>query len=118
MLTALSALAVALVTAIGGVVTAVIGRRQPRGQQRRDDFTTIVKELRQNQDDLKAELAAQKEQSARDRERITAQDFTIRYMVGWVRTLVGFIRDSHLEPPPPPQPVPTEAEPFLHDVGL
>ncbi|WTC56833.1 hypothetical protein OH715_16805 [Streptomyces cellulosae] len=120
MLTALSALAVAGVTAVGGIVQVVIGRRQPqpRGQQRRDDFTTIVKELRQNQADLKAELSAQKEQSARDRERITAQDFTIRYMVGWVRTLVGFIRSSRLEPPPPPQPVPREAEPFLHDIGM
>lgn len=118
MLTALSALAVAGVTAVGGVVTTIVGRRQPRGQQRRDDFKEIVKELRQNQVDLKAELTVQKEQSARDRERITAQDYTMRYMVGWVRSLVGYIRQSHLEPPPPPQPVPDEVQQWLHDVGL
>lgn len=118
MLTALSALAVAGVTAVGGVVTTVVGRRQPRGQQRRDDFTTIVTELRQNQAELRAELTAQKEQSARDRERITAQDYTMRYMVGWVRSLVGYIRQSRLEPPSPPQPVPDEVQQWLHDVGL
>ncbi|MGA5330941.1 hypothetical protein ACPCJT_20150 [Streptomyces griseoincarnatus] len=120
MLTALSALAVAGVTAVGGIVQVVIGRRQPqpRGQQRRDDFTTIVKELRQNQADLKAELSAQKEQSARDRERITAQDFTIRYLASWARSLVGYMRRQQLEPPPPPQPVPEEVRPYLHDVGM
>lgn len=118
MLTAASALAVAGVTAVGGVVTTVVGRRQPRGQQRRDDFTTIVTELRQNQAELRAELTAQKEQSARDRERITAQDYTMRYMVGWVRSLVGYIRERRLEPPPPPQPVPDEVQQWLHDVGL
>ncbi|MFJ9754983.1 hypothetical protein [Streptomyces sp. NPDC101149] len=118
MLTAVSALAVAMVTAVGGAVTAIVGRRQPRGQSRRDDFTTIVKELRQNQADLKAELTQQREQSNRDRERITAQDFTIRYLVGWVRSLVAYTRRAQLEPPPPPQPVPPEVQPYLHDVGL
>ncbi|MFF9205156.1 hypothetical protein ACF1AE_25710 [Streptomyces sp. NPDC014986] len=118
MLTALSALAVAIVTAVGAVLTTVIGRRQPRGQQRRDDFTTIVKELRTNVGELKTELAEQKEASQRDRERITAQDVALRYIAGWARSLVGYMRDAHLEPPPPPQPVPEEARPFLHDVGL
>ncbi|MGI5408745.1 hypothetical protein ACQEV9_18365 [Streptomyces chartreusis] len=116
MLTALSALAVAGVTAVGGIVTAIIGRRQPRGQQRRDDFTTIVNELRKNQEDLKAELTAQKEQSNRDRARVTAQDFAIRYLAGWARSLVTYMRHAHLEPPPPPQPVPEEVAPYLHDI--
>jgi ABC-type bacteriocin/lantibiotic exporter with double-glycine peptidase domain len=118
MLTAVSALAVAVVTAIGGVVTAVIGRRQPRGQQRRDDFTTIVTELRTNVGELKTELAEQKAASQRDRERITAQEFALRYIAGWARSLVTYMRQAQLEPPPPPQPVPEEARPFLHDVGL
>jgi hypothetical protein len=40
MQTALTALAVAGITAIGTIVSVVVGRRQPRGQGRRDDFTT------------------------------------------------------------------------------
>lgn len=118
MLTALSALAVAVVTALGAIVTAVVGRRQPRGQQRRDDFTTIVKELRTSLGEVKTDLAEQKAASQRDRDRITAQDFTIRYLLGWVRSLVGHIRRSGSEPPPRPEPVPDEVIPYLHDVGL
>ncbi|MFE7235650.1 hypothetical protein ACFVAF_34520 [Streptomyces sp. NPDC057596] len=118
MLTALSALAVAVVTAVGGVATTIVGRRQPRGQQRRDDFTTIVTELRTSHAEVKAELQQQKEQADRDRARITAQDYSIRYLAGWARSLVGYMRQSQLEPPPPPQPVPEEVQPYLHDVGL
>jgi hypothetical protein len=117
MLTALSALAVATVTAVGAVATAVVGRRQPRGQRRRDDFTTIVGELRTSLGEVKTELAEQKAASERDRVRITAQDFAIRYLAGWARSLVGYMRQAQLEPPPPPQPVPDEVRPFLHDIN-
>jgi len=117
MLTALSALAVALVTAVGGIVTAIVGRRQPRGQQRRDDFTTIVGELRTSLGEVKTELADQKAASERDRSRITAQDYAIRYLAGWARSLVGYMRQAQLEPPPPPQPVPDEVRPYLHDIN-
>lgn len=117
MLTALSALAVAVVTAVGGIATTIVGRRQPRGQRRRDDFTTIVGELRTSLGEVKTELAEQKAQSERDRGRITAQDFAIRYLAGWARSLVGYMRQQHLEPPPPPQPVPDEVRPFLHDIN-
>ncbi|MFJ2567863.1 hypothetical protein ACIO02_33855 [Streptomyces sp. NPDC087568] len=118
MLTALSALAVAVVTAAGGVATTIVGRRQPRGAQRRDDFTVVTDRMereitRQGQkiDEMEAEVE-------RDRARITAQDFAIRYLAGWARSLVGYMRQSQLEPPPPPQPVPDEVRPYLHDVGL
>jgi hypothetical protein len=117
MLTALSALAVAVVTALGAVITAVVGRRQPRGQRRRDDFTTIVGELRTSLTDVKTELGKQKEQSERDRARVTAQEFAIRYLAGWARSLVGYMREQRLEPPPPPQPVPDEVRPYLHDIS-
>ncbi|RSN64048.1 hypothetical protein DMH12_04565 [Streptomyces sp. WAC 04229] len=116
MLTALSALAVAAVTAVGGIATAIVGRRQPRGQQRRDDFTTIVGELRNSLGEVKTELAEQKEASRQDRARITAQDYAIRYLAGWARSLVGYMRHQQLEPPPPPQPVPDEVAPYLHDI--
>ncbi|MFF1281037.1 hypothetical protein [Streptomyces sp. NPDC058299] len=117
MLTALSALAVALVTAAGGILTAIVGRRQPRGQQRRDDFKEIVKELRTSLGEVKTELAEQKEASEEDRARISAQDFALRYIASWSRSLVAYMRQQRLEPPPPPQPIPDEVRPYLHDIG-
>jgi hypothetical protein len=119
MVTALSALAVAIVTAVGGVVTAIVGRRQPRrprGAERRDDFTAVTDRLGQHIERLERRIDEQETESERDRQRITAQDFTIRYLAGWIRSLVGYIRTAQLEPPPPPQPVPPEARPYLHDI--
>lgn len=116
MLTALSALAVAAVTAVGGIATAIVGRRQPRGQRRRDDFTVVTERMDREitrQGERIDELEADAEQ---DRARITAQDFAIRYLAGWARSLVGYMRTQHLEPPPPPQPVPEEVRPYLHDI--
>ncbi|WP_153183181.1 hypothetical protein [Streptomyces sp. E5N91] len=116
MATALSALAVAAVTAVGGIVTAVVGRRQPRGQRRRDDFTVVTERMDREitrQGERIDELEADAEQ---DRARITAQDFAIRYLAGWARSLVGYMRTQQLEPPPPPQPVPDEVRPYLHDI--
>ncbi|MGX1512247.1 hypothetical protein [Streptomyces collinus] len=116
MATALSALAVAAVTAVGGIVTAVIGRRQPRGQRRRDDFTVVTERMDREitrQGERIDELEADAEQ---DRARISAQDHAIRYLAGWARSLVGYMRIQQLEPPPPPQPVPDEVRPYLHDI--
>ena len=125
MVTSLSALGVAGVTAAGGVVTAVVGRRQPRGQQRRDDFAAVTDRLGQHMERLERRIEEQdrrieelEEENERDREKIAAQDTTIRYLAAWVRSLVGTIRAAQLEPPTPPQPVPAEAQPYLHDVGI
>jgi len=118
MLTALSALAVAVVTAIGGIVTAVIGRRQPRGQQRRDDFTTVTDRMDREITRQGQRIDELEEEAERDRARITAQDFALRYIGSWARSLVAYMRDQRLEPPPPPQPIPDEVRPYLHDVEL
>ncbi|MEH0445410.1 hypothetical protein QA811_17560 [Streptomyces sp. B21-102] len=117
MLTALSALAVAIVTAVGGVATTVVGRRAPRGQRRRDDFAAVTARLDKDIERLEKRVAEQEEASGRDRERIGAQDFALRYLAGWCRTLVGYMRSQRLEPPPPPQPMPEEVRPYLHDIG-
>ena len=124
MLTALSALAVAIVTAVGGVATAVVGRRQPRGARRRDDFTAVtdrlgehIGRLERRIEEQDQRLEDQEEENERDRARITAQDFAIRYLAAWARSLVAYMRTSQLEPPPPPQPVPDEVRPFLHDIN-
>jgi len=116
MLTALSALAVAVVTAIGAIATAVIGRRQPRGQQRRDDFTAVTDRMEREitrQGQRIDELEAEAEQ---DRVRISTQDFALRYIASWSRSLVAYMRQQRLEPPPPPQPIPDEVRPYLHDI--
>ncbi|MEU7384000.1 hypothetical protein AB0A91_29245 [Streptomyces sp. NPDC042207] len=118
MLTALSALAVAGVTAVGGVVTTVIGRRQPRGAQRRDDFTVVTDRMEREITRQGQKIEELEEGAVQHQARITAQDFAIRYLAGWARSLVGYMRQSQLEPPPPPQPVPEEVRPYLHDVGL
>ncbi|MEV8043577.1 hypothetical protein AB0P02_06950 [Streptomyces griseoluteus] len=127
MLTAVSALAVATVTAVGGITTAIIGRRQPRrprGAERRDDFTAVTDKLSDHIARLEREAEQDREQAERDRQqaerdraRISAQDFALRYIGGWARSLVTYMRQQHLEPPPPPQPVPDEVRPYLHDIS-
>src|SRR5690606_42100366 len=117
-LTALSGVAVAGVAAVGGVVTGVIGRRQPRGQQGRDDCTGVTDRMGREITRQGEKIDEMEADAERDRARITAQDFAIRYLAGWARSLVGYMRRQQLEPPPPPQPVPEEVRAYLHDVGL
>ncbi|MEU1008211.1 hypothetical protein [Streptomyces sp. NPDC005890] len=119
MLTALSALAVALVTAAGGILTAIVGRRQPRSRtaERRDDFTAVTDRLSQHIERLEREAEQDRQQAEQDRARLTAQDFALRYIAGWARSLVAYMRQAQLEPPPPPQPIPDEVRPYLHDIG-
>ncbi|MFJ4847526.1 hypothetical protein [Streptomyces sp. NPDC088733] len=118
MLTAASALGVAVVTAGGGVATVVIGRRQPRGQSRRDDFAVFTDRMQQEINRQGARIDDLEAEAEQQQARITTQDFTIRYLASWIRDMVGYIRASGLEPPPPPQPVPAEVRPYLHDVGV
>ncbi|MFI2911103.1 hypothetical protein ACG2OD_23090 [Streptomyces sp. PDY-4] len=121
MLTALSALAVALVTAAGGILTTIIGRRQPRrpwAAERRDDFTAVTDKLGDHIARLEREAEQDRQQAEQDRQRINAQEFALRYIAAWARSLVSYMRQQRLEPPPPPQPIPDEARPYLHDVEL
>lgn len=110
MLTALAALGVAGVTAIGAVVSAVVGRRQPRRQARRDDFTTVTARLDKDIERLETRLSSSEL-------RINGQAAGLAYLSTWTRSLVGFVRASGLQPPPAP-PVPDEAKPYLHDIGV
>lgn len=122
MLTAVSALGVAGLTAAGGVATAVIGRRQPRGQRRRDDLTwltdqhrTEIERLDRRVDELESDAERDRERAERDRRKINGQDYALRYLAGWVRDLVGYIRRSGLEPPAPPLPMPEEVRPYVNE---
>lgn len=118
MVTALSALGVAAVTAAGGFVTAVVGRRQPRAQARRDDFAVVTDRMERDIARLERRIDEAEAEAAAQRARITTQDFTIQYLLRWVRALVAYVRRAGLEPPAPPQPVPVEVEPFLSDIGV
>ncbi|MFF4166861.1 hypothetical protein [Streptomyces sp. NPDC001741] len=110
MLTALAALGVAGVTAIGAVVSAVMGRRQPRRQARRDDFTTVTD--RQDKEIERLDKRINQQDA-----RIFGQASAITYLSTGYRSLLSFVRAAGLQPPPAP-PVPDEAKPFLHDIGV
>lgn len=112
-------------TAAGGVATAVIGRRQPRASSRRDDFVIVtdqhrkeIERLDRRVDELESDAERDRERATRDRQKIHSQDFALRYVAGWVRDLVGYIRRAGLEPPAPPLPMPDEIQPYLHDIGV
>ncbi|MET9147708.1 hypothetical protein [Streptomyces sp. NPDC004042] len=97
MLTALSALAVAGVTAVGGIATAVVGRRQPCGQSRRDDFAAVTDRMDREITRQSERIDELEEDAERDRARIMAQDFAIRYLAGGgARSLVGYMRSQQL----------------------
>jgi hypothetical protein len=114
---ALSALGVAAASGVGTVYTARAGRRT-RGQERRDDFSVVTERMERELERLGKRVDEQELESAEHRARIAGQDFTIRYLAGWVRSLVGFIQTSGLEPPPAPTPAPEEVRPYLRDLGV
>lgn len=110
--------AVAAIATGGFAAWGARSARRTRRQENRDDFTAVVKELRTDVKDLRAELGVQKQESKDQRQRLAGQDFAIRYLVSWVRSLVGYIRAQRLEPPAPPQPVPPEVQAYLNDIGV
>lgn len=112
-----ASIAVSLVTGGSAVWAARAARRTPK-QERRDDFTTIVTELRTDLKNVKSELGEQKAEATEQRQRLAGQDFAIRYLTGWVRSLYGDMRRTGIEPPAPPQPMPTEVRQYLDDLGV
>lgn len=114
---AMTAIPVSLATLGGTIYTARAGRRT-RGQERRDDFAAVTDRMQKELDRVGKRQDELELESASQRARISGQDYTIRYLAGWVRSLVGFVQTSGLVPPPAPQPVPEEVRPFLHDLGV
>jgi hypothetical protein len=114
---AMTAIPVSLATLGGTIYTARAGRRT-RGQERRDDFTTVTDRMERELERLSKRVDETELESVQQRARISGQEYTIRYLVGWVRSLVGYVQTSGLEPPPTPQPVPEEVRPYLHDLGV
>lgn len=114
---AVAAVLVSIATLGGTMYTAWSGRRTRR-QENRDDFTTVTDRMEREIERLGKRADAQELESTEHRVRIAGQDYTIRYLAGWVRSLVGFVQTSGLEPPPPPQPIPEEVRPYLNGLGV
>jgi hypothetical protein len=109
-LAATAALGVAVITAIGGVITVIVGRRQPRGQGRRDDFIAATARQDKEIERLDARVTQQDI-------KISGQSAAISYLSTWTRLLAGFVRTSGLQPPAQP-PIPDEVKPYLYDIGV
>lgn len=114
---AVSALGVSGVTLGGTVYTARAGRRTAR-QEDRSDFRVVTGRMENELIRLGKRVSDQELESAQQRTRIAGQDYTIRWLAGWVRSLVGYIQASGLEPPPTPNPVPDDVRPFLQGLDV
>jgi hypothetical protein len=115
--TALSALGVASVGLAGTVYTARAGRRSGK-QERRDDFTVVTERMERELERLAKRVDEQELETTQQRARLAGQEYSIRYLCGWIRSMVGFIQASGLEPPPAPNPIPEDVRPYLHDLGV
>jgi hypothetical protein len=114
---AVSAIGVSVFTAGGVVYTARAGRRSLR-QERRDDFRVVTTRMEKELERLGKRLEKQELDSVQQKARLASQEYSTRYLAGWVRSMVGFIRASGLEPPPPPVPVPEDVRPFLQGLDV
>lgn len=123
MWTALSGVAVSVVTAGGTVWVAKAGRRtaeqgqRTAEQEQRDNFSTFTKALNEEIGRVKTDLVEQKEESDRQRRRIGDQDLAIGYLLGRLRTMVDFIRKAGLEPPAAP-PMPERVREYIHHIDV
>lgn len=114
---AVSALGVSGVTLGGTVYTARAGRRTAR-QENRSDFRVVTARMEKELERLSTRLDEQVLESVQQRARLAGQEYSLRYLAGWVRSMVGFIRASGLEPPPAPIPIPEDVRPFLQGLDV
>lgn len=111
-----ASIAVSAVTGGCGVWAARSARRTPR-QERRDDFTTVTDRLDKEIARLQQRIGEQESESARQRERIGDQDLAMGWLLARVRVLVGYIRQSGLEPPAP-APMSERARQYIHHIDV
>lgn len=110
-----------IVSAITAGSTLGVGRAAKRlspRQDRREDFTLITGNLRQDVTDLKKDLADHKVELSATRKQVDEYEEVTRWLARWFRACVGVMRESHLEIPPRPTPEPARAAEFLHDIGV
>lgn len=107
---------VSAMAAFGSTIVGRAARRTPR-QEKRDDFVAVTERQDKNIERLETRLGRHEERIDRQDATIRGQATAIGHLSGWVRALVLFIRVSGMEPPPAP-PVPEDARPYLHDIGV
>ena len=105
----LASIAVSAVTGVCGVWAARSARRTPR-QEKRDDFTTITTRMDKDIEKLQTRVDRQED-------RIVGQDAAISWLLTRVRGLVGYIRQSGLEPPAA-EPMSEPARQYIHHIDV
>lgn len=106
----------AIIGTAGGVVAARSARRT-KAQERRDDFTAITTQQGKAIVRLERRIERQEEEAERQRDRIDGQGAAIGYLVSRVRGLVGYIRQSGMEPPAP-APMPDRVREYLEHIDV
>ncbi|WP_406170392.1 hypothetical protein OIE52_39465 [Streptomyces canus] len=106
----------ALVAAIGGVVSARSARRTKR-QEKRDDFLAISTQQGKAIERLEARVQRQETEADKQRERIGDQDEAIGWLLHRVRSLVSHIKKAGLEPPPA-EPMSERAARYIHHMDV
>ena len=106
----------ALVAAIGGVVSARSARRTKR-QEKRDDFLAISTQQGKAIERLEARVQRQETEADKQRERIGDQDEAIGWLLHRVRSLVSHIKKAGMEPPPA-EPMSERARLYIHHMDV
>ncbi|MFG2328235.1 hypothetical protein ACGFMM_01280 [Streptomyces sp. NPDC048604] len=89
--------------------------RRTKPQERRDDFTAIATQQGAAIERLEKRDRQREEDMEKQRERLADQDAALGYLQRWVGTLVGYIRQAGLEPPPAP-PMPDGVRTYLDHI--
>ena len=105
---------VSALTGLSGVWAARAARRTPR-QEKRDDFTAITDQQGRAITRLEQRIEKGEAEVERHRERIGDQDEAIGWLLARVRSLVGYIRTTGLEPPAP-APMSERAAKYIHHI--
>ncbi|WP_406122882.1 hypothetical protein OHQ89_12205 [Streptomyces canus] len=106
----------AIVAAIGGVVSARSARRTKR-QEKRDDFLAISTQQGKAIERLEKRVQRQETEADKQRERIGDQDEAIGWLLHRVRLLVSHIKKAGLEPPPA-EPMSERAARYIHHMDV
>ncbi|MFF8829344.1 hypothetical protein [Streptomyces sp. NPDC015131] len=105
---------VTVATAGAGVWAARSARRTPK-QERRDDFLAVTEQQGKAIERLERRVELREAEAERQRERISAQDEAIGWLLGRLRQLGTYIRSTGLEPPPP-EPMSDRARQYIHHI--
>lgn len=114
----LTTIIVSAMTAGSTLGVARAAKRVTPRQNKRDDFTLITNNLRDDLKDVKDDLKAHKAELIATQKQVDEQEAVTRWLARWFRACVGVMRESHLDIPPRPIPEPARAAEFLHDIGV